>query len=200
MLATAETEYVITIVLDLSGSFEQLMAEEGKGYEFAQAVIDKYFRDRIGTHDQLIIAQISAEDRALLWQGTPQELREDFPDAKSFRDFPRKKSNPNGSLVYDAIAKSVDYAMGDFNVANRRAKSAVFVLSDMEDNAPSSVQDKQRLLKVLADYGRVDGVVGFYYVDANLAGEWKRNLRATGIRQWRVESEIVQRPELPNFE
>src|SRR6185369_3515131 len=71
-----EGEYVLTVVLDLSGSFRQLLDE--KAWAFLCQVIDRYFEDRIGHNDKLIIAQLSASERALLWQGTPLELRQEF--------------------------------------------------------------------------------------------------------------------------
>src|SRR5258708_19564846 len=94
VLAPDEDEHVACVVIDLSGSFEHMMAEDGKAYDFVLQVIDRFFRDRIGTRDKLIIAQVSASDRLLLWHGTPQELRQQFPSPIAFRPFLFQKTTP----------------------------------------------------------------------------------------------------------
>src|SRR5947207_2928301 len=88
-------EYVLTIVLDMSSSFRELMADNGKAWSFVCQVIDKYFRDRIGHNDKLILAQLSASDRALLWYGTPLQLRQEFSSASAFRDWLASHADPN---------------------------------------------------------------------------------------------------------
>lgn len=49
-------DYVLTIALDLSKSFDELMAEDGKAWSFVCQVLDQYFRDRLGHSDKLILA------------------------------------------------------------------------------------------------------------------------------------------------
>ena len=200
VLIEDDSEFVLTILLDLSGSFESLMADDGKAYEFALQVLDRYFRDQLGTNSKIIIAQISNTDRSLLWQGTPRELRQQFPTAKAFRDFLRGKYDPNGSRVYDAVAQTVNYVLNDPNVSSGKSKSAMFVLSDMLDSTSDSEQSKQRALQALADYGQRGGTLGLYYVDQLLVEEWRQHARDAGIRQCCVQADIVGRPQLPNFE
>jgi hypothetical protein len=194
-----ESQYVLIILLDLSGSFHQQMTEGGQAHRFSMQVIDHYFRERIGTNDKLIIAQISGEERALLWEGTPLQLQKDFPSSTAFGEFLRSKANPDASLVYEAIIHTIDYVLSDPSVSSGNAKSAIFVLSDMSDNG-SKPESKQRALQALAAYGESGGVVGLYYVDQLLVPEWRTILRDAGIPEICVESDIVGRPNLPNFE
>ena len=200
VLRENEHEYVLTILLDMSGSFAHLMAEQGKAYEFIMEVIDRYFRDRMGTQDGLVVAQISGSDRSLLWQGTPFQLRQDFPSASAFRDFLKQRSNSAGSRVHDGITQTVEYVMSDLRIQSKTAKSAVFVLSDMLDNFPDSDASKKKTVEMLKAYGRIGGTFGLYYVDQLLVPEWRTHLRDSGIKHWRVEAEIVGRPTLPDFE
>ena len=193
-------QYVLTIVFDLSGSFAHLMADNGKGYEFALLVMDHYFRDRIGKDDKIIIAQISGTDRSLLWQGTPAELRREFPTAETFRQFLMTKADSRGSLVHDGITHALNYVLSEPSIASGNAKSAVFVLSDMVDNGPDTDQSKRKTADALMNYGKQGGVVGLYYVDQMLVPVWRRQLRDAGIRTFCVESEIVGNPTLPSFD
>src|SRR2546423_407311 len=73
--ASEESVYKLCLIVDMSMSFDHLMAEQGRAREALLTVIDAYFRDRIGGSDKLILAQISAREPALIWEGTPQDLR-----------------------------------------------------------------------------------------------------------------------------
>src|ERR1051326_946905 len=74
-LGREDADYMVVIALDLSGSFADKMAREGKAYEFTTRVVDKYFRNSIGSNNRIVIAELSATNRPLLWDGTPVQLR-----------------------------------------------------------------------------------------------------------------------------
>jgi hypothetical protein len=200
MLTEKNHEYLVTILLDMSGSFQHFMWEDGKAYKFALQVIDKYFRDRIGENDQLVIAQISGVERALLWQGTPQQLRRDFPSASAFRTFLIKKSNPNASFVHEAVARTLDYMVNDPAMASGKTKCGLLVLSDMEDTGEKTEELKKRITTSLKDFGTAGGIVGLYYVNPDLVSKWRNVLRDSEIKSYCVEPDFVSRPELPSFE
>ena len=67
----------MNIVLDLSGLFLPMMAKNGKAFQYVQIqiVIDKYFRDRIGTNDRIVIVPASASNRPLFGENTPLSLK-----------------------------------------------------------------------------------------------------------------------------
>lgn len=202
ILKPDESEYVLTILLDMSGSFSSMMADDGKAYMFVCQVVDKYFRDRLGTHDRLILAQLSGTERALLWQGTPFDLRQDFQSASAFRDFLMAKADPRSSRIHNGIAQAVTYSLEDPVVAEGKGKAAVFVLSDMLDNSPDSELSKERAIKALTEFGQKGGVVGLYYLDTLMCAEWRQILRDAKMSptHFRVEPDIVGRPSLPNFD
>jgi hypothetical protein len=197
--AQDDSEYVIAVLVDLSGSFLDKMTEGGQAHDFMLALIDRYFRDRIGTNDQIILAQISGTpDRALLWQGTPLELRKDFPNARAFSDFLRSKADPLGSHVHNAMTQTVEYVMSQPNVSTKKAKSAVFAMTDMLDNGPEPHASRAQAVNVLRDYGQIGGMVCLYYVDQTLIPVWQRELQKTGLA-FSIDSKI-RRPKLPSFE
>lgn len=196
----SETEYIVMILIDLSGSFAHQMAEEGKAYEFALRIYDRYFRDRIGNNsDELIIAQLSGTHRSLLWRGAPLELRQKFSSATEFKDFLLANADPRGSLVHDGMAHALEYMNSDPALANGKAQAAVFVLSDLLDNGSNPEASAPRVGKALADYARKNGVIGMYYVDQDLVLPWRQTLQAAGIRDYRVECMINETPDLPSF-
>lgn len=197
--AQDDSEYVIAVLVDLSGSFLDKMTDGGQAHTFMLALIDRYFRDRIGTNDQIIIAQISATpDRSLVWQGTPTELRKQFPNAGAFGDFLRSKADPNGSHVHNALVQTLEYVMSQPTVASGTAKSAIFALSDMIDSNKAPDAARRRAVRVLQEYAKLGGMVCLYFVDQRLVPVWQRELQHTGLA-FRVDSEI-RRPTLPSFE
>lgn len=195
-----EAEYLVAVVPDLSGSFRHLMAEgDGKAYRFLMAVIDRYFRDRLGSNDRLIVSQISATQNTLLWDGQPKQLRSHFKGAEAFNEFLLKNSHPAGSRCHQGLADTLEYVLSCPGVTEGRTRSAVFVLSDMEDNAPDSAEQKARAKRLLADFGKAGGVVGLYWVGSPVS-EWRQILKDAGIKNFVVESAIVAEPDLPRFD
>ena len=194
-----DSEYVIAVLVDLSGSFFDKMTHGGEAHRFLLSLLDRYFRERIGTNDQIILAQISgSRDRALLWQGTPMELRKQFANPSQFAEFLRSKADPDGSCVHSALQQTVEYVTSQPNVSVRKARSAVFVLSDMLDSTPDEAISRARAIEVLDQYGTLGGMVCLYFVDQTLIPVWQKELSGTGL-QFAVTSEI-RRPTLPSFE
>src|SRR5438876_3144945 len=104
----------------------------------------------------MILSQISAKQNALLWDGKPRSFARDFPTPQAFREFLQKRSDPNGSRVYSALADSIEYLLLQHE-NNPKLKSAVLVFSDMEDNGPEA-NSKERLIDALKAYGKKGGV------------------------------------------
>jgi hypothetical protein len=195
-----DCDYVLAVVIDLSGSFSQLMADDGKAHEFLLYVLDQYFRDRIGSQDKVLLAQISGGTQSLLWEGTPTQLRREFSTPAHFREFLLAKADPGGSLVHEALADTLEYMIAEPSVVAGRAKPAILVLSDMLDTGEKSPQMRQRVVGSLAKFSQLGGVVGLYFVDERWHAAWRRILRESGMRECVVESQIVSRPTLPRFE
>lgn len=193
--ASSEAEYKIAIVVDVTSSFDD-MAD--KAYQFTLAVIERYMRDRLGSNDKIIIARISANERPLLWEGTSRALQEQFTP-ENFRSLLLNGRDPNGSPVHLATCNTVEYLMDDPQIASGTARSALFILSDMEDNFPKTDEMKERILTDLRDYGKLGGRVGIYYCAQEKQRQWKTALSQAGIPDFRVECGIVSKPDLPNF-
>ncbi|MFN4261394.1 MAG: hypothetical protein ACK4RK_19075 [Gemmataceae bacterium] len=195
-----ESEYLVAVVPDLSGSFRRMMAEgDGKAYRFMMAVIDRYFRDRLGSNDRLLIAQISATQNTLLWDGQPKQISSHFQSAAAFNEFLLQNSHPAGSRCHQGLADTLEYVLSCPGVAEGRTRSAIFLLSDMEDNAPDSAEQKARAKRLLAEFAKVGGVVGMYWVGSPLT-EWRQILKEAGVKNSMIESSIVAEPDLPKFD
>jgi hypothetical protein len=196
-----ESAFKLMIVLDLSGSFQGLMVDNGHAWRFTMYCVDEYFKSRIGNeHDEIIIAQISGERRSLLWKGTPRRLREEFSSAAKFRDFLRRSASPNGSLVHAGSAHAVKYMTSQKAVQDGKAKSAVLILSDFLDNGPNPETTEQQAMDEFTKYIDMGGQLGLYYVDQDRYFHWREKFNAAGYDMVPVEVDIQGRPPLPKFE
>jgi len=193
-------EYVLLIAIDCSGSFRDYMTVEGKGFEFVQFALDKYFGDRIGgNNDQIVITQLSGS-RPLLWQGTPQELRRDFPNANAFRDYVLAHADQQGgSRLNLGVAESLDYVLSTYSVAQGNAKTVALICSDMLDNHPDPEASEQRFIDALTRYAR-RGAIGFYFCDQTKLADIRRKTEQAGFRWVIIEPEFHGRPPMPNFD
>lgn len=199
--AADDSEYFLTILLDFSGSFEEKMLNDGKAYEFCLAVLDKYFSDRSGVSDTIVLAQISGANKTLLWQGSPLEMRRTFLSPDNFRDYIKQRADSNGSPVYRAVRSCIRYVMSEPRVQNGKAKACLLVLSDLLDNDVDRKESGKRMLEALTEFGKAGHVLGLYFVDQEVLPGWRKWLsEKSGIRDFRVESEIVDNPTLPEFD
>jgi len=195
----SDVEQRTVVAIDMSISFVELMAEQGHAYAFLMRVLDQYGQDK--TSDHIIIAQLSGNDRPLLFEGTAQELRNKFPNARAFRDFLISKSNPDASRIADGVSDVLEYVMRDPNVRSGTVKTCCLVLSDLDNNVVSARGDtSSRFRKALADYKQCGGVLGFYYAsdDAEVVAPWIRGLNESGI-PYQMEAGVRDYPTLPTF-
>lgn len=190
-------DYVVLIAIDVSGSFGEFMAEDGKAYEFALSAIDRYFNDRVGSNDQIIITQLSGSD-PLLWQGTPHQLRKDFRDPKAFRDYLVAHADQQGSRINDGLAESLDYVLSTYSLAHGNAKTVALILSDMVDNQPDQQASDQRLIDALTRYAR-RGAIGFYFCDQSRLADIRKKMQKAGVRWYILEGDIHGNPPIPSF-
>jgi hypothetical protein len=147
----------------------------------------------------MIIAQISATGDPLLWEGQPMQLRKEFASADEFRDFILKRTDPNGSRVYEGLSKTLAYLKSHRAIRNG-AKPALFVLSDMADTSADAEELEAEIVLSLRDFAQKDGTVGMYYVHQQLLPHWQQTLARTGMKDYVVECDIVHKPTLPSFQ
>jgi len=192
-----EEGYILAIALDCSGSFA---TQDDKAWNFVCNVLDRYMRDRIGSSDQVLIAQLSGDNKPLVWQGTPIQLREDFDSADDFRKMLLKRSDPNGSRIHDGCVEVLSHLMSMPGVQSGKKKCVFLALTDFEDNAGDEVRSRARLVKSLKAFAQMKGNVGFYYVDQRFVQGWRKDLAEAGYPHFVIQSEIVTNPPIPTFE
>lgn len=198
--AHTRADAVAVVVLDLSGSFEQLLlGRENRAFTFLQKLIQQFFHQGIGREQRLVIAQISGTDKALVFEGSVRDFADRFPDPDSFKDHLKRVGNPAGSRVYDSISDALSYTLGLPAVEKGHTKVGLFVLSDFDDNVRTtqSVPRLESQLKILATEYR--GAVGFYYVEQSLYPSVVSLVQRAGFPRDRgvVTSDVTSTPPIP---
>lgn len=194
-----EYDYVLAVVLDCSGSFDQYMtSDRPEAFRFFARLSENFFRQRMGSSDRILLAQLSTGDRPLLWDGEPGGLRRRFPTPEAFASFLQAKSTKNGSHVYAGVASTLDYLVKRPGITENTTILTV-VLSDMLDNDPNAVESKAELEDALRRYHNRNGHIGFYWVDQVAFDDVDQLLDNAGYPP-RVWMGIVDDPEIPDFE
>lgn len=199
-LAVTPPTYLLAVDVDLSGSMSDRMLEgRGEAWNFCRAVLDQFHRDQPGDV-RILVAQISSGE-PLLWEGTPQALRRDFPSASAFKSFLRRHTG-SGSDVFGSIAALIRYVRQYPGVAEHKTRTAVLCLTDMLDTGGAPEVGKVRLENELEAYAKLGGAVGLYWVDNSVLADWKSAGPRLGFPADRyvVEPIIVSRPTIPSFD
>jgi hypothetical protein len=187
-------EYVLLVAVD-----RDYVANHKKAFEFLQYAIDKYFSDRMGSrNDQIIIAELSGSPKSLLWQGTPEQLRQDFPDQEAFRKYMLANGN-EGCRINEGLAESIKYLLKTHSVAFGKAKTAALILSSFQDDQPNSEESEVKLLDALTKLAKRGGI-GFYFVDRTRMDFIEEKMTKAGFPLYTIECDIHGRPPLPTFE
>ncbi len=184
-------EYVMVLVFDMSGSYAQYM-NNGRAWDAANAMIRKFFRDRAGESDRIVIAQISNAPQGPIWSGSPKAFRAQFHSPSAFRDLLKKYNG--ASRVYDSITEAVEYAIPMMG----QGRAGCFIFSDMEDNL-STPGGEERLVKALAAFGQKGGSVGIYWCGFGERTKWQNHLRGA-VKNFVVSADIDADPPLPSWD
>lgn len=191
---------LLTIAIDQSGSCAPLMADGGQGFAFLLRLVDSYFRAGIGSNDRLLLVQLSGNaSQPLLWEGSPLALRRQFPSPHDLAAYLATHSDPSGSQIYSGVTRALRYAQSRHQAGSGQGKNAVVVLSDLVDSTADK-REARRMLEAVADFSRSGGASAFYYVNQQVSEYLIEHLKEMGVEDYRVESEIVSQPPLPDWD
>jgi hypothetical protein len=198
-LGERDTEYVLTILVDTSPSFVPKLTD-GRAWKLLEGVLNRYHSDRSGSADDMIvIGRICGDPKAYLWKGSVRDLRDQFSSPAELKAFLMKNAGPRGSRVHESIVVSLRRMMKDPRVKNGSARTALLVLSDMQEASRGAKATEEDVIRAIQEYGSMGGVVGLYFVADDLVEHWEDQLAATGIRHTVTHEDEVN-PVLPSFE
>jgi len=188
------------VAADTSGSFlGEMFGPSGRAYQFTLRAIERLFRDRAGSSDRVLLAQLSDNGNPLLWEGPPHLLKKRFGTSGTLKDFFLQHSSPNGSRLYAGIAQVLTYIHSLPGVREGDTKVCILVLSDMFDNSPAQDDDKKKMMDALKSYAAIQGKIGFYFVNMQCLESTRQCLTEAGLDPRFIESAIVEDPPLPSF-
>jgi len=197
-----KVESLLAIIVDMSGSFAD--SWEGRAHRLFLNLMDKFFKEGAGAESRVVLGQLSANNRVVLFEGAPSELRGKFPTPESLNSFLRANSDPNGSPVFEATGRTLDYLNGMSGVDDSTRKLTV-ILSDLADSEPDPERRRttgNAMLTSLKRYQQSGGALGLYFVAPEETSRWRVILDQANFEpgQAVIETSIRENPPLPSFD
>lgn len=184
---------MLSIVIDMSGSFEDRLEKGKLSYRLIRSSIGTYFH-KYRNQSSLIISTIdSRSKRSIVWQGQAREFGKDFSSEKKFFAHIRKNIDASGSNIYSSLENTITHMLA----YPPEIQKTVMVLSDMWDNSKKPRKDE--FYQVLTQFKAADGEIAFYFVDQTVVSELKEKLESIGYSSPIVVSSFQRKMPLPNF-
>ncbi len=196
-----ENRYTLALVFDLSPKYrDRVLGTDPIALKYALEVKDIYFRDRSETTDRLLIARVSGQERAVLWDGKPRTFKKEFPNpTKDFRENLTKHADTSGAPylpAYDAVADTFDYLL---KFRSGKGKTAVLVFSDMQNRSSDPAKSRKHLVSSLAAYAKSGGHCAFYWLSWDTCNELEAVGKDAGLTFGNFIPDAVRDPVRPTF-
>lgn len=197
-----ELDACLAIVVDMSGSFAE--SWDGRAHKVFLDLMDRFFVDSAGGRSRVVIAQLSGEREAVLFEGAPADLRRRFQRPEDLSAFLKERSNPTSSEVFRSTRRTLDY-VSNVQGVTERTRLLTVILSDMADTT-SDLETRKRegsaMLDSLTRYREQGGGLALYFVGREEIDRWRRILKKAGFEpgQYVIESHLVEHPQLPRLD
>lgn len=188
-----ETDYTLLIVADID-----IISTNPRAFDFVTYAVEHYFKERVGTKDQIIISGLSGNKRPLLFQGTPRDLRREMPTEAEFRKYLVARSE-KGRRINDGIAESLDFLAHTSSVKRGKAAPIALIVSSMVDGEPESKESDDRVMAELIKFGKAGGELAFYFCDQQRMAAVREKMEKAGFGWEILECDIHGRPPLPTY-
>ncbi|HBE71056.1 MAG TPA: hypothetical protein DDW52_23160 [Planctomycetaceae bacterium] len=198
---TVEIDSCLTILIDMSGSFATRWDDEA--YPLFLELSETYFTEAMGTENRLVIAQLSGNNQAVLFEGKPADLQSRFRSPEDLVSFLRERSDGASSQVYRAIKSTTDYLLQMQGVSERTRLMTV-VLSDLRDTGAGAARRTagSSMIESLREYRERGGALALYYVGTEEMPRWESILAESGFssNDYLIQGELTATPQLPKFD
>ncbi|WP_050769461.1 hypothetical protein [Blastopirellula marina] len=199
---TQELDACLAVVVDMSGSFHDQW--DDRAYTLFLQLIDRFFTEGMGSESRVVLGQLSDNQNAILFEGTPAEMRRRFRSPEELNEFLKANSDPKSSPVFEATGKTVEF-MSSMPGVTERTRLLTVVLSDMADSEQDPETRSQKgfqMLDSLKRYRAQGGGLALYFVSQEETARWRRILSDAGFEpgQYVIEHEMVANAQLPRFD
>lgn len=201
-----ELDACLAIAIDMSGSFRDSWEKDGKAFRLFFEMMEQFFNEQVGEETEVILCQISNNEQAVIFQGTPEQLKRRFPSPTEFNQFLKDHSDPNSSRVYDATHQMLEH-VNRLEGITESTRLMTVVLSDMNDSQKRNDEEQwkssgNRMLTSLTKYRERGGALALYFVDQDEMPRWRKIIGEAGFTpgMYVVEDELVETPLLPKFD
>ncbi len=201
-----ELDACLIVAIDMSGSFQDSWEKDGKAFRLFFELMEQFFTEQIGSQTEVILGQISGNDQTVIFQGSPEQLKQRFRSPEEFSRFLKERSDPSSSPVYDATHRIMEH-VNRLEGVTENTRLMTVILSDMNDSEKKKDKEQwkksgHRMLKSLTEYRELGGALAMYFVDKDEMARWRLIIRDAGFTpgMYVVEDELVDTPQLPKFD
>lgn len=187
-------KYTLLIVADID-----LIKTNSRAFEFITYAIDSYARDCMSESGQIIIAQLSGNNRPLLYQGSPEQLRKEMSQPEEFKNYLVAHSEP-GRRLCDGLTESLEYTLKSYSVAQGKSATVALVVSTLNEGTAETPETEQRFVDMLVKFHRSGAKPAFYFCDQRRMKWIEEQTAKAGLSWVTLEMDINGRPPLPKFE
>lgn len=200
--AVESLDACLIVGVDLSSSFAEDFSD--RAYPLLLEVMNKFFTASMGDNTRIVLSQISGSDDAMLFEGTPRELRRRFKTPEELSGYLLEHSEPSKSPVYVATGKTFAYVNTISGIAPE-TKLLTVIISDCQDSETDKKERSvtgYRMLSELKAYRAKGGTLAMYYVALDETKRWGKILNLAGFEpgQYVICNDLVETPELPMFD
>ena len=195
---------VLCLVIDLSGSFVDDWQNDSKAHQMFVSVMDDFFNDSMGEESRIVVSQISAQVPYVIFDGTPKDFVQQFPNPEELNRFLIENSNPDRSEVYLSIDKTLSY-INQIDGIGPDTRTLTLVFSDLMDSGLSikpGSELRQKITDQLSLYAEARGTIAFYFVDEHEKPLWSELLQNNGFDRTTsyIAGQLDRSPQLPSFD
>lgn len=197
-----QLESCLAIVVDMSGSFDHEWEE--RAHPLLLDLMDQFFIEALGGESRVVLCQMSGNEDVVLFEGSPSDLRQQFPTPTALADFLTQKSDPGGSPIYRTTDRAISY-VASMPAVGEKTRLMTVILSDLEETAAYGQPRTDAGLKMLTTlrrYQRMGGGLALYFVSEAEQPRWQKILAAAGFEpgSYVIENHLVAKPRLPQFD
>ena len=192
----------LVLNVDLSQSFANDFGD--RAFPLLMKVTTEYFQSQAGAECKVVIAQTSANDDTILFEGTPRQLRSRFNSPDQFSTFLLSKSDPNRSPIFRAFGNTIAYA-NDMPDVDESTTLLTVMISDMVESETDDAKrkaDGRQMLRELEAYRESGGGVALYFVSLKEVDRWNRIFESAGFErgQYVIANTLADDPPMPSLD
>ncbi|XZE53971.1 hypothetical protein SH139x_005748 [Planctomycetaceae bacterium SH139] len=192
----------LAIALDLSHGFQGKEGE--RTFPLTLELIEEYSSVTQGARGKIVLSQISGYDQIVLFEGSPDALKQKFSSPDELKRFLLENSQAGETPVFEATGKTFRY-INQMRDVGPRTHQVVVIIGTMKDSETDRSERSlkgHRMFGALKQYHEKGGNLALYLVHEDEVWRWQRifELAEMDSSRYLISNRFQFEPELPRFD